>query len=249
MAAIYPAMLLPRSLAASLIFIIAAAAGAQAQTVPAVFPLAPIGQGENGDWAYFAKYRAANAQLAPDANRIVFIGDSITEIWAIQPGFTQRADFVGRGASAQTTLQMLVRFTADALRLKPRVIHLMGGTNDVAGNAGPETDEQIQDAISAMVTLAKADHVPVVLGSIPPASEMFWHRGLVPAPRIQRLNAWLKAYAAAQHLVYADYWTVLSGPDGGMKAEFSADGVHPNAAGFAVMMPVLDKALAEAARN
>ena len=166
----------------------------------------------------------------PSRTRVVFIGDSITEGWAGQPSFKNNPDFVGRGIGGQTLPQMLVRFRADAIELKPAVIHLMGGTNDVAENTGPESDAEIQGYIMSMVELARAHDIKVVLASIPPASDFPWRQGLNPAPRIKRLNAWSRDYATRQGLVYVDYASVLATSDGGMKPEFSEDGVHPNAA-------------------
>lgn len=198
------------------------------------------------DWARLSFYREANAQLGPASRpRVVFIGDSITEGWAGQPSFKNNPDFVGRGIGGQTLPQMLVRFRADAIELKPAVVHIMGGTNDVAENTGPESDAEIQGYVTSMVELARANGIKVVLASIPPASDFPWRRGLNPAPRIERLNAWSRDYAERQGLVYVDYASVLATSDGGMKPEFSGDGVHPNAAGYAAMEPLASAAIRE----
>ena len=199
------------------------------------------------DWARLPFYREANAQLGPTSRtRVVFIGDSITEGWAQQPSFKNNPDFVGRGIGGQTLPQMLVRFRADAIELKPAVIHLMGGTNDVAENTGPESDAEIQGYVMSMAELARAHGIAVVLASIPPASDFPWRQGLNPAPRITRLNAWLHDYATRQSLVYVDYGSVLATSEGGMKREFSEDGVHPNAAGYAAMQPLASAAIRQA---
>jgi lysophospholipase L1-like esterase len=202
------------------------------------------------DWARLSFYREANAQLGPTSRtRVVFIGDSITEGWAQQPAFKNNPDFVGRGIGGQTLPQMLVRFRVDAIELKPAVIHLMGGTNDVAENTGPESDAEIQGYVMSMVELARAHGIAVVLASIPPAGDFPWRPGLNPAPRIKRLNAWCRDYATRQGLVYVDYASVLATADGGMKREFSEDGVHPNAAGYAAMQPLASAAIRQALRE
>ena len=198
------------------------------------------------DWAWLCRYRAANQALPGQRADIVFIGDSITEGWSrFAPGlFT--GGIVNRGISGQTSPQLLLRFMADVVALKPRVVHLMIGTNDVAGNTGPTTPQAYQDNVRAMVTLARASGIKVVLGSIPPADRMNWRPDLRPAARIAELNRWLKDFAAQQQLTFADYHAVLSGPNGELRPEFGRDGVHPEAAGYAVMEPVARTALAEA---
>jgi lysophospholipase L1-like esterase len=209
-----------------------------AQTGGPLYSLAPPGHGPNGDWAFFGRYRDANASLRPDSSRIVFLGDSITEGWAKETLFADHPHFVGRGISGQTTQQMLVRFRADVIELKPAVVHIMGGTNDVAGNNGPESDAEIEGAITSMVELARANQIKVVLASIPPAADFNWHPGLKPTPRLRRLNAWLKSYSRQAGTGYVDYWPALAAEDGSMKSALSMDGVHPNADGFKAMQPL-----------
>lgn len=202
------------------------------------------------DWARLSFYRVANSQLGPPSRaRVVFIGDSITEGWAAQPLFKDNPDFVGRGIGGQTLPQMLLRLRSDAIELKPAVIHLMGGTNDVAENTGPESDAEIQGYIMSMVELARANGIQVVLASIPPASDFPWRPGLNPAPRIRRLNTWYRDYATRQGLVYVDYASVLATPEGGVKPDFSQDGVHPNAAGYAAMQSLATAAIRRALRE
>jgi lysophospholipase L1-like esterase len=156
-----------------------------------------VGQGENGDWAFIARYRNANAELIGARIRpnVVFIGDSITEFWANQLDFARDSGRVGRGISGQSSPQVLLRFRADVINLKPRVVHIMTGTNDIAENTGRETDEEIEGYISNMVELAQLHGIKVVLASIPPAADFCWHTGLNPAPRIRALNNWLKTCA------------------------------------------------------
>lgn len=211
----------------------------------------PVGQGPNGDWAYVARYREANQRLvaAPSRGRVVFMGDSITEGWADQPFLTSNQAFVGRGISGQTAAQMLVRFRADVIDLHPAVVHIMAGTNDVAQNNGAETLAEIEGYIKSMVELAQANGIRVILASIPPAADFYWHKGLKPAPKIRALNDWLRAYSACHNLIYADYWSALRAPDGGMKPAYSEDGVHPNAAGYRAMRPVAEIAVKRALRQ
>ena len=231
---------------------LALAAPSFAQTAPAAPPARPpVGQGENGDWANIARYRDADQPLlaTADPKRVVFMGDSITQGWASQPFIKGNASFVGRGISGQTTPQMLVRFRSDVVALKPAIVHIMGGTNDVAQNTGPETAEEIEGYVADMVEIAQANGIKVIIASIPPAADFPWRPGMAPGPKIQALNVWLKAYAARKHLVYADYWPAIATPEGAMKPEYSKDGVHPNAAGYAAMAPIAQAAIAKALRR
>lgn len=201
----------------------------------------------HSDWAYLARYRDANAALvpAPGKPRIVFMGDSITEGWVDKVPAFFTPGRVGRGISGQTTPQMLVRFHQDVLALKPRVVHILAGINDVAGNTGPADDRMIEDNVRAMTELAQAHGVRVVLASILPAADFPWRPGLDPGERVVRLNAWIKAYAGRSGAVYADYWSAMH--DGvGMRAGLAYDGVHPTEAGYQVMVLVADAAIARA---
>jgi lysophospholipase L1-like esterase len=220
--------------------------------VPTAMDRHVAGQGENGDWAFIGRYRKANAEfigarIRPD---VVFLGDSITDQWAnfwtYQPDFARDPARVGRGIAGQTSPQILVRFGSDVINLKPRVVHIMAGTNDIAGNTGHETDEEIEGYISNMVELAQLHGIKVVLASIPPAADFFWHKGMMPAPRIRALNKRLETYAMQQKLTYADYWSVLSAPDGGMRRDFSDDGVHPSENGYLAMEPLAKAAITKA---
>ena len=227
-----------------------AAPPAQAPTVPSCPELAgalrAVAANDNRlrDWPNLARYRDANRTTT--GARVVFMGDSITEFWAKQPDFKRNSARVGRGISGQSSPQILLRFRADVINLKPRVVHIMAGTNDIAEATGRETDEEIEGYISNMVELAQLHGIQVVLASIPPAADFFWHTGLNPAPRIRALNNWLKAYALEQKLTYVDYWSVLSAPDGGMKRDFSDDGVHPNVNGYRAMEPLAEAAITKA---
>jgi len=212
-----------------------------------VAAIAGIQEAQAQDWASVGHYRDANrALIRSDPQRVVFLGDSITEGWAGDVLFRDNSHFIDRGISSQTAPQMLVRFRFDVVALKPAVVHIMAGTNDVARNTGVETPDEILGYIVSMAQLAHANGIKVIVASIPPAADFPWHRGLDPAPTIKALNARLKAYAASRGFVYADYWTVLASTGGGMKLQYSGDGVHPNAAGYEAMRPVAQAAIAKA---
>jgi lysophospholipase L1-like esterase len=204
----------------------------------------------NTDWAQLNKYRAANETLsAPRVgqDRVVLFGDSITEEWVrLVPGMFAGSRYVGRGISGQTTPQMLVRFRQDVLALKPKAVVILAGTNDIAGNTGPSTLEMIEDNIASMSELAKANGIKVVLASVLPVADYPWKRGLEPAAKIVQLNYWMKQYAESNGHVFLDYHTAMAGPLQGMRTDLARDGVHPNAAGYAVMQPLLEKALTAA---
>ncbi len=203
------------------------------------------------DWANLGRYRAANAALgapAPGERRVVFMGDSITDSWARQ-NFFPGEPYVGRGISGQTTPQLLVRFRQDVVALQPRVVVILAGTNDIAGNTGPSTIEMIADNIMSMADIARANKIGVVLASVLPASDFPWRRGLDPGPKIVALNRWIRDYAARNGFVYLDYYSALVDGKLGMKAEYSKDGVHPTPAGYAVMAPLAERAIAQALGN
>jgi lysophospholipase L1-like esterase len=193
------------------------------------------------DWPGLCTYRAANAQLAQAGTRpqLVLFGDSITENWTAGDPTLFGTRVIGRGISGQTSAQMLVRFRADVIALRPQIVHILAGTNDVAGNRGPETEEDFRNNIRSMVELARANHIRVVLGAIPPARRFFWRPQLTPAARIVALNLWLRRYAAERNIPFIDYHQALADGDGGMQAALSNDGVHPNRSGYAVMRPLL----------
>ena len=205
------------------------------------------------DWASLARYRAANAQLPPpaaDENRVVFYGNSITEVWAkhfatMFPG----KPYIGRGISGQTTPQLLVRFRQDVVALKPKVVVILAGTNDIAGNTGPSTVEMIADNLRSMTEIAQANGIRVVLSSVLPVYDYKWRPGLEPAPKIVALNAWMKDYAAQVGAVYLDYHSAMADARHGLRAELGNDGVHPNDAGYRLMAPLVGEAIAEALRR
>jgi lysophospholipase L1-like esterase len=207
------------------------------------------------DWAQLGRYAAENAALAPAAageQRVVFYGDSITDAWGRRPGtgdFFPGKPYVNRGISGQTTAQMVVRFHPDVVDLKPAVVVILAGTNDVAGNTGPMTPEMTMEDFRAMAEMARANGIKVVITSILPAGDFPWRKGLEPAPKIQALNARLEAWCKAEGMVWVDYYSALADASGAMKPGLSVDGVHPNAAGYAIMAPLaeagIEKALAK----
>ncbi len=188
---------------------------------------------------------------APGENRVVFMGDSITEGWHFEgpTGSFPGKPYINRGISGQTTPQMLVRFRQDVIELKPKVVVILAGTNDVAGNTGPMTLEETEANLASMADLATANQIRVVLCSVTPAFDFPWHRGLDPAPKIDAINAWIKSYAAEKGYVFVDYHSAMKDEHDGLPATLSHDGVHPLPAGYAIMTPLveagIEKALAQ----
>lgn len=199
------------------------------------------------DWAWECRYAVANKQLAQPP-RVVFIGDSITENWVGLAPALFVAGAVGRGISGQTSPQILVRFYQDVVRLRPKVVHIMIGTNDLAGNTGPTSPEMYTNHVAAMVDLARANGIAVVIGSILPAARFPWKPALGPARQVVALNAWLRDYAKARGAVFADYHAALVNAEGGINPDLAPDGIHPNARGYAVMEPIARAAIAAAER-
>ena len=193
------------------------------------------------DWAQLEQYRDENHRLpAPSAARprVIFLGDSLTQSWELAGLGLDEVELLNRGISGQTTPQMLVRFRQDVVDLKPAVVHILAGTNDLAGNTGPTTLKDIENNLSSMVEIAEANHIRIVLASVLPARDFPWRPGLQPAPRVVALNDWIRTYARRHRLVYADYYSALVDSQGGFKSELADDGVHPNRAGYAVMSPI-----------
>jgi lysophospholipase L1-like esterase len=202
------------------------------------------------DWPDLARYRADNAALqAPmrGENRVVFMGDSITDAWGRETGvFFPGEPYINRGISGQTTPQMLIRFRPDVIALKPKVVVILAGTNDIAGNTGPSTPEMIEDNFKSMADLAKANHIRVVLASILPAASYPWRPGIDPVQEIRAINDWIRDYCTKNGYVYLDYYSAMVNTASGMKKNLTIDGVHPNAAGYRVMTPLAEKAIAKA---
>jgi lysophospholipase L1-like esterase len=202
------------------------------------------------DWANLARFKEANAQLTSPAKgekRVVFMGNSITEGWIrTSPDFFSGKAYVNRGISGQTTPQMLVRFRPDVINLKPAVVVILAGTNDIAGNTGPSTLEMIMDNLISMAELAKANNIKVVLSSVLPAFDYPWKPGLEPAPKIIKLNEMIKNYADSHEIVYLDYFSAMADERNGLSKENSGDGVHPNKAGYQIMEPLAEAAIKKA---
>jgi acyl-CoA thioesterase I len=204
------------------------------------------------DYGQLARYRAADAALlnaGPVKDRVVFFGDSITDIWKLENYFPGKP-YVNRGISGQTTPQMLLRFRQDVIDLKPRAVVILAGTNDIAGNTGPMRNEDIEANLATMAELAKAHGIPVVFASILPvhnytakSQDFFAQR---PGARILQVNRWLKAYCEKKGIVYLDYFSAVVDDKGLLKKELAEDGLHPNDAGYKIMAPLAEKAIAKA---
>lgn len=207
---------------------------------------------ELADWPDLARYQKADAKLpapTPGQPRVVFMGDSITDIWGRLPWtgkFFPGKPYINRGISGQTTPQMLLRFRQDVIDLHSAAVLILAGTNDLAGNTGLESNTTIENNYRSMAELAQIHHIRVIFASITPAAAYPWHKGIDPVARIRVLNQWLRAYCATHHFVYVDYYDAMALPDGAMKPGISIDGVHPNAKGFAIMTPLAEEGIAEA---
>src|SRR5437016_6744331 len=214
------------------------------------------------DWPALGRYRDANTKVNPPAkgeHRVVFMGDSITDSWDDPKygGFFPGQPYIDRGISGQTTPQMLVRFRADVVALRPEVVVILAGTNDLAGNTGPSTVEAIEENLISMVELARANSIRVVLASILPVSDYektkdgkpIVRTAQRPPEKIRALNEWMKTYAAKNKSIYLDYYSSMIDEKGFLKDELSEDGLHPNAKGYAVMAPLAEQAIAVALKS
>jgi lysophospholipase L1-like esterase len=223
-----------------------------AAAVPALLPAgaaeSPEEERLHSDWPYLARYRDQNHELKASGTRtdVVFLGDSITEGWRQKAPAFFGAGRVCRGIGGQTTPQLLLRFHQDVIDLQPRAVHIMAGTNDIAGNTGPSTLKMMQDNFLGMTEIALANRVQLIFASIPPASDFPWRPGLDTVTPIGAMNAWLKYHAARTRATYADYVAVLSDGQGAMREGLSFDHVHPTEAGYAAMRPVAEAALRRA---
>jgi len=197
------------------------------------------------DWPWLGRYRDDNAKLIASGTKVdtVFLGDSITEGWVNADAEFFSKGNVGRGISAQTTPQLLVRMHADVIALKPRVVHIMAGTNDIAHNTGPMTAQESQNNLMAMCEIARAHKLGIVLGSVPPASKYWWRPEAQPKPAALAMNEWLRTYAKQIGAKYADYAAVLTDASGNVKLELAKDEVHPTPTGYAAMRTVAEVAI------
>ena len=203
------------------------------------------------DWANLNRYRNENAQVKPPASgedRVVFMGDSITDGWGRRFGqFFPGKPYFNRGIGGQTTPQMLIRFRPDVIQLKPKAVVILAGTNDIAGNTGPATLEEIEGNLTSMAELAKANGIKVVLSSVMPVSDDIRPQTTRrPPEKILALNEWMKRYCEKNDVVYLDYYSALLDDKKMLKKELTVDGLHPNAEGYAVMGPLAQRAINEA---
>ncbi|MDQ2842285.1 MAG: SGNH/GDSL hydrolase family protein, partial [Acidobacteriota bacterium] len=201
------------------------------QTVPGLAAQSPQ------DWADLARYSAENATVVPPShgeNRVVFMGDSITDFWGRSYGkFFPGKPYLNRGISGQTTPQMLIRFSPDVIDLKPKVVVILGGTNDIAGNTGPMTLKQIEGNLESMAQLAQANGIKLVLTSVMPVCDCFTNQtNRRPPEKIVALNAWIRDYCERSGAVYLDYYSAMIDEHGMLKKDLTHDGLHPNAAGY-----------------
>lgn len=202
----------------------------------------------NEDWANLKRYRKENTTLkvpTKKENRVVFLGNSITQNWTRDHGifFEKKPSFVNRGISGQTSSQMLLRFRPDVIELNPKVVVISAGTNDIAGNRGPITINRIAGNIFSMAELAKNNGIKVILASVLPASSYSWSPSIVPADKIIELNKLIKNYAKENKIFYLDYYTPMVNENKGLKKELGRDTVHPNVKGYEVMEPLIIEAL------
>ena len=189
-------------------------------------------------------YEAANAALPPATpQRVVFFGDSITELWSVLDPTFFRGDMINRGVAGQTMAQMLVRFRQDVLDLHPQTVHILAGVNDIAGNTGPTTMKRIEENMMSMIEQAQAQHIRVVVGSLTPSAKFGFKPNIMPISYIHEFNIWLKQYASEKHAEYIDYFSALADKDQGLPPSLSVDGLHPKPAGYAIMDPLALKAI------
>jgi acetyl esterase/lipase/lysophospholipase L1-like esterase len=205
------------------------------------------------DWPGIGRYADQNSKTPPPANgkiRVVYMGDSITDFWINNDStFFKSNSYIDRGISGQTTGQMLVRFREDVISLKPKVVVILAGINDIAENNGPSKPEDTFGNIVSMAELAKANHIKVVISSILPANRFPWRPTITPTEKVISLNQMLKAYAVKNNIVYLDYYLAMVDNEKGLPANLAKDGVHPTLEGYKMMEPLAQKAIAEALRK
>lgn len=205
------------------------------------------------DWANLEKYSDVNTKLNNTnlhENRVVFMGNSIIESWGVlMPEFFENSNYINRGISGQTTPQMLIRFRQDVINLNPKVVVILAGTNDIAGNTGESTLKMISENIFSMCEIASANNIKVIISSVLPVFDYPWKTGLEPSQKVITLNKILKDYAIANNHVYLDYFSDLVDEHNGLPIKYSADGVHPNIAGYKIMKPLAVNAILKALNN
>lgn len=205
------------------------------------------------DWANLEQFKIDNATIglpATNENRVVFMGNSITIGWLnTMPEFFEGKPYINRGISGQTTPQMLLRFRQDVIALQPKVVVILAGTNDIAGNTGPSTLEMISDNIKSMAELANAHGIKVVISSTLPAYDYPWKPGLQPAGKIVALNKMLRDYSELKGHIYLDYFSAMADERNGLPKKFANDEVHPTKMGYEVMAPLAEAAITKALNN
>ncbi|GGD38149.1 SGNH/GDSL hydrolase family protein [Muriicola marianensis] len=205
------------------------------------------------DWAQLAEFRNENLSLdekVTKEGRVVFFGNSITIGWLqTMPSFFEGKPYINRGIGGQTTPQMLVRFRQDVIDLKPRVVVILAGTNDIAGNTGPMTLQETLDNLISMTELARANGIAVVLCSVLPASDYPWRPGLRPDIKIPELNTMIKEYTEQAGVVYLDYFSAMVNENKGLDPDLAHDGVHPTRKGYEMMAPLAESAIEQALRQ
>jgi lysophospholipase L1-like esterase len=207
-----------------------------------------------GDFAGLARYADENAKVKlpePGEERVVFLGDSITDFWGRRYGkFFPGKPYLNRGIGAQLTNQMLVRFRADVIALEPRVVVILAGTNDIGGSLGPVPPDATRNNLMSMVELARVHGIRVVLSSLTPVcDDLGPQTDKRPMEKLRELNSWIREYASREKVVYLDYWTAMLNSRGMLRPELTFDGLHPNDAGYAVMEPLAARAVAEALKE
>lgn len=204
------------------------------------------------DWPQLCRYRDANAHILESGHRpiAVFMGDSITDNWVVaSPGFFESGNYRGRGISGQTSAQMVARFYTDVVMLRPQVVHIMSGTNDIAANTGPLTEEEYLANIRAMIDMAKANNIAVVLASLPPMTRVLQHPDFDARSVVRRLNIRLAELARDKGATFVDYYTPLALEDGSFDPEYANDGVHPTRRGYGLIEPLTLAAISTAVAN
>lgn len=202
------------------------------------------------DFGGLGAYAKENAALpAAPANRVVFLGDSITELWGKKSPFFPGRPYLNRGVAGQTTAQMLIRFRQDVIDLRPAAVIIQGGLADIAGFAGPSSLVEIENNLRSMAELASFHHIRPILVGAPPPADYPGRTGPEPVTQIVALNEWVRRFCASSHFTYLDYYSALVGSTGQMKEGVSDDGVHPNEKGYALLEPLAEQAIADALRR
>jgi lysophospholipase L1-like esterase len=209
-------------------------------------PVVALAQDSGTNLSRFAGENAALGAPARGEERVVFMGDSITQGWSVaSPEYFEGKPYIERGIGGETTTQMLARFRADVVDLEPAAVVILAGTNDIAGNQGPTTNKMIEDNLASMAEIATANDIRVILSSVLPVYDYPWRPGLEPAQRIVALNNWIEDYAEEHDHVYLDYYWELVDERGGMADPYTTDGVHVSKAGYEIMQGLAEAAIAE----